>query len=71
MKIIPIPILAEAKSENAFSETDGSQEVPEVKETGEAPASESNGDYSEPKQETVQAENDSESSQITFSCNRH
>ncbi|CAL8169673.1 unnamed protein product [Prunus armeniaca] len=58
---------AEAKSENAFSETDGFQEVPEVKETGEAPASESNGDDSEPKQETVQDEIDSESSQSTFS----
>ncbi|ONH95251.1 hypothetical protein PRUPE_7G059100 [Prunus persica] len=54
-------LAAEAKSVNAFSETDGSQEVTEVKETGEAPASESNGDDSGPEQETMQDENDSES----------
>lgn len=54
-------ITAEAKSEKAFSETDGSQEVPEVKET-DAGLSAS---VSEPKQE--QGENGSESSQSTFS----
>ena len=49
-----------------FSETEGPQELPEVKETGEAaPASESSEDDS--KQKTLQDESESESSRSTFS----
>ncbi|GMY18854.1 villin-2 isoform X1 [Fagus crenata] len=56
----------EAKSENDQSETEHPQEVAAIKETEEVAArSESNGEDSEPKQETVQ-ENDSKSGQ-TFS----
>lgn len=57
----PAETSAEAKSDKAFSETDGSQEVPEVKETDAG----SSASVSEPKQE--QDENGSESSQSTFS----
>ncbi|XP_041024480.1 LOW QUALITY PROTEIN: villin-3 [Juglans microcarpa x Juglans regia] len=54
----------EAKTEDAQSETEGHQEVVAVKEADEvAPASQSNGEDSEPNQETVQG-NDSESGQI-------
>lgn len=57
---------AETKSENDQSESEGPQEVAEIKESEEvAPRSESNGGNSEPKQETVQ-ENDSGSGR-TFS----
>ncbi|KAK4580595.1 hypothetical protein RGQ29_024294 [Quercus rubra] len=57
---------AETKSENDRSESEGPQEVAEIKESEEvAPRSESNGGNSEPKQETVQ-ENDSGSGR-TFS----
>ncbi|XP_030927688.1 villin-2 isoform X1 [Quercus lobata] len=61
------PVLAaETKSENDQSESEGPQEVAEIKESEEvAPRSESNGGNSEPKQETVQ-ENDSGSGR-TFS----
>ncbi|KAK4580597.1 hypothetical protein RGQ29_024294 [Quercus rubra] len=56
----------ETKSENDRSESEGPQEVAEIKESEEvAPRSESNGGNSEPKQETVQ-ENDSGSGR-TFS----
>ncbi|KAF3974889.1 hypothetical protein CMV_001831 [Castanea mollissima] len=57
---------AETKSENDRSDSEGPQEVAEIKESEEvAPRSESNGGDSEPKQETVQ-ENDSGSGR-TFS----
>nr|POF18979.1 villin-2 [Quercus suber] len=57
---------AETKSENDQSESEGPQEVAEIKVSEEvAPRSENNGGNSEPKQETVQ-ENDSGSGQ-TFS----
>ncbi|XP_075636410.1 villin-2 isoform X6 [Castanea sativa] len=56
----------ETKSENDRSDSEGPQEVAEIKESEEvAPRSESNGGDSEPKQETVQ-ENDSGSGR-TFS----
>jgi hypothetical protein len=59
-------LAVEAKSENDQSETEHPQEVAAIKETEEVAArSESNGEDSEPKQETVQ-ENDSKSGQ-TFS----
>ena len=59
-------LAAETKSENDRSESEGPQEVAEIKESEEvAPRSESNGGNSEPKQETVQ-ENDSGSGR-TFS----
>lgn len=59
-------LAAETKSENDQSESEGPQEVAEIKESEEvAPRSESNGGNSEPKQETVQ-ENDSGSGR-TFS----
>ena len=58
---------AEAKSETAYSETEGSQDGVEVKEAEEvAPVSENSEDL-EPKQETVQDENDGETSLSTFS----
>lgn len=58
---------AEGKSETAYSETEGSQDGVEVKEPEEvAPVSENNED-SEPKQETVQDENDGETSLSIFS----
>ncbi|KAK9987458.1 hypothetical protein SO802_032409 [Lithocarpus litseifolius] len=60
---------AETKSENDQSESEGPQEVAEIKESEEvAPRSESNGGNSETKQETVQ-ENDSGSGR-TFSYNQ-
>ncbi|XP_065635274.1 villin-2 isoform X3 [Quercus suber] len=59
-------LAAETKSENDQSESEGPQEVAEIKVSEEvAPRSENNGGNSEPKQETVQ-ENDSGSGQ-TFS----
>ena len=60
-------LAADAKSESAHSETEGPEEVAEVKETEEpAPEAGSNGD-SEPKQENVVDGNDSQSGQIVFS----
>ena len=56
----------EAKSESAYSETEGSVDIGEVKEAEEfTPASEDN--VIEPKQATVQDENYSDTNQSTFS----
>lgn len=57
-----------SKSESAYSETEGSQDVAELKETEEvAPPSDSNAEDSESKQEILPDENDSGSSGSTFS----
>ena len=59
---------AESKSESAYSETEGSQDVAELKEMEEvALPSDSNAEDSESKQETLPEENDSGSSGSTFS----
>lgn len=59
---------AEAKSESAYSETEGSQDIAELKETEEiAAASDSNADDPESKQDTLLDVNDSASSGSTFS----
>ncbi|KAF5747976.1 hypothetical protein HS088_TW05G00707 [Tripterygium wilfordii] len=62
------PPSEEVKSENAYSEADGSEEVAEAKETEEAaPASESTEGDSQPKPEIDQGDSASESIQSTFS----
>ncbi|XP_057720707.1 villin-3 [Arachis stenosperma] len=58
---------SDAKSESTPSETEGPEEVAEVKETEEpAPGTGSNGN-SEPKQESVEDSNDTQNSQTVFS----
>lgn len=53
----------EEKSESAYSETEGSVDIGEVKEVGE----DAQNSFIEPNQSTGQSENDTESTQSTFS----